>query len=92
VYRLWRYGCDCGLCDMHARLHGPHEGARARAPTNLKQTLTGLPPWNNAGCNMDIEEQLDSIDPYPTAGAKNAWHPPSKQVRVELGARVPKPK
>lgn len=66
---------------------GGHTRACVRfAPTatvNPNANSPGAPPWNNAGCSTrDIAEQLDSINPYPQAGGKNLWHPPSKQVSV----------
>ena len=54
------------------------------SPQNTPLSLRpGVPPWNNAGCKMDIVSQLASINPEPKAGGKNAWHPPSQQVRAE---------
>ena len=30
---------------------------------------------------MDMAAQLNAVNPYPEVGGKNAWHPPSRQVR-----------
>ena len=41
---------------------------------------SGVPPWNNDGCKMDVASQLATINPLPKAGRKHAWHAHDKQV------------
>ena len=41
---------------------------------------SGVPPWNNERCQRDVKWLKSSVNPKPTSGGKNTWHPPSKQV------------
>ena len=45
---------------------------------------SGIPPWNNDKCKIDIASQLATVNPMPKPGGKNAWHAAIKQVR-EIG-------
>lgn len=50
-------------------------------PTNLSHMLTGVPSWNNAGCQIGARQQLiETINPDPAPGREHAWHASTKQV------------
>ena len=56
--------------------------AKRRTPLWL-WLKSGVPPWNNEQCQRDVKFLKSSVNPKPSSGGKNTWHPPSKQVRNE---------
>ena len=78
----WTGAHTSAICRYNSSYTGSSKHAKLKYLPFL--ALSGVPPWNNAGCKLDMSVQLNVVNPYPAKGGKDVWHPPSKQVSLRF--------